>query len=126
MTKREFKKRAVGKNAFGIAAIDGTEITAYCFCRIKSWGQKNKAACPRKILWVDEFFVNPVFQREGIGAALTQYLKQTAAQLGCNSVELEVWAFNNAACDFYQKQGFSEQSRLLELPVQDLETKSDF
>lgn len=115
MNKKEFKKRAVGKDAFGIVGTDDDVLLAYCFCRVKVWGKKNKVACPRRILWIDEFFVNPAFQRQGIGAALTQHLKQTAAQLGCDCVELEVWAFNDAARDFYIKQGFSEQSRQLEL-----------
>lgn len=117
MNKKEFKKRAAGKDAFGIVGADENGILAFCFCRVKAWGLKNKAACPRRILWIDEFFVNPAFQRQGIGAALMQHLKQTAAQLGCDCVELEVWAFNDAARDFYIKQGFSEQSRLLELSV---------
>ena len=63
------------------------------------------------------FFVNPAFQRQGNGAAMTLYLRQTAVQLGCDSVKLEVWAFNDTARDFYIKQGFFEQSRLLELSV---------
>lgn len=48
---------------------------------------------------------------------MTLYLRQTAVQLGCDSVELEVWSFNDGARDFYVKQGFAEQSRLLELSV---------
>ena len=117
MNKKEFKKRAAGKDAFGIVGADENGILAFCFCRVKAWGLKNKAACPRRILWIDEFFVNPAFQRQGIGAAMTLYLRQTAVQLGCDSVELEVWSFNDGARDFYVKQGFAEQSRLLELSV---------
>ena len=117
MTKKEFKKRAVGKEAFGFVATDGASVAAYCFCRVKAWGQKNKVACPRRILWIDQFCVDSAFRSKGVGTALTQYIRKTAVQLGCNSIELEVWAFNEDARAFYTKQGFSEQSRLLELSV---------
>lgn len=58
----------------------------------------------RKIGQVEELYVDPFFQREGIGKALLNDCKIQSAGAGCQSISLWVLEENHNARTFYEKQ----------------------
>ncbi|USB32925.1 GNAT family N-acetyltransferase [Paenibacillus sp. YPG26] len=58
--------------------------------------------------------VHPSYQRQGIGRALMDGMKQHAARQGIRKLCLRVLATNGKALEFYRSCGFMEQGRLVE------------
>lgn len=52
--------------------------------------------------YVDRLYVDPAFQRQGVGAALIQFAKETHP----TGIELRTHQQNKRACAFYEKLGF--------------------
>jgi ribosomal protein S18 acetylase RimI-like enzyme len=61
---------------------------------------------PRRLAIVDSLAVKSEFRRAGIGRALMDAAHRWAAARGATSVELSVYAFNQAAIGFYQALGY--------------------
>jgi ribosomal protein S18 acetylase RimI-like enzyme len=57
------------------------------------------------------------FQKTGIGTALMQALFQVANTNGVSRLELDVWAFNTPAQDFFSKFGFNAFNHRMEVSV---------
>jgi Acetyltransferases len=68
----------------------------------------------RSYVRVTEFGVDKQHRRQGIGRALFGFIKQYAADSGFDTVELDVWEFNNGALQFYESQGFTTYRRYME------------
>ncbi len=56
-------------------------------------------------LWIDDLFVSATWRRQGIGAALVQYVATLAKARHCGRIEWTVATQNQAAIAFYQQQG---------------------
>lgn len=52
--------------------------------------------------YVDRLYVDPAFQRQGVGTALIQFAKETHP----TGLELRTHQQNKRACEFYEKLGF--------------------
>lgn len=65
--------------------------------------------------YVREFGVDDAFQHRGIGRALMDYLREESRRRGINRLELDVWAFNEKAMNFYQRQGFKPRYSYMEM-----------
>ncbi len=61
-----------------------------------------------KYLEIHEFGVDKTCRHQGIGTKLINYIKNFALQKGFNHVELDAWAFNAKAINFYKKMGFED------------------
>ena len=68
----------------------------------------------RRFLRVEEFGVDEAHRRQGIGTALFDFIKTYAAEQGFDTVELDMWEFNEGALRFYEAQGFSTYRRFME------------
>ena len=68
----------------------------------------------RRYLRVTEFGVDQQHRREKIGSALFGFIKQYAADQGFDTIELDVWEFNDGARQFYEAQGFTTYRRYME------------
>lgn len=68
----------------------------------------------RRYLRVTEFGVDEKYRRQGIGKALMDFIKQYAAENGFDTVELDVWEFNEGALRFYESVGFQTYRRYME------------
>ncbi len=71
----------------------------------------------RHFLDVDEFCVAESARRQGVGRALTDFIRNIAKSRGFSRVELNMWEFNRDALAFYEAVGFSTYRRYMELPV---------
>lgn len=72
---------------------------------------------PRKVFYIDDVCVDPTAQRLGIGRLLMESCVGLAKELGCDSVELNVWEDNASALAFYESFGMKTQRRQMELPL---------
>jgi len=65
---------------------------------------------PRRYLVVDTLGVSPDWQRLGIGRMLVEEAERWAVENGADSVELNVYAFNQGAIAFYRALGYETLS----------------
>lgn len=68
---------------------------------------------PRKYAVIDSLYVSPHARRMGIAHRLMDLAETWSKLLGCTSIELNVYAFNQAALEFYREEGFADLSRKL-------------
>lgn len=61
------------------------------------------------IMNISKFGVAEEFRHHNIGSELMNYITNTAKELGCSRLELNVYNNNTPAKNFYKKQGFSVQ-----------------
>lgn len=68
----------------------------------------------RRYLDVDEFGVDEGCCRQGVGHELMQWLRAYAREQGFGKLELNMWAFNEGALKFYEREGFVTYRRYME------------
>ena len=66
-----------------------------------------------KYCYLDDLCVDEKYRNQGIGTRLCNYIKQDAKRNGCNALRLNVWALNKEALHFYEKQGLSPLSTIM-------------
>ena len=62
---------------------------------------------------ISEIFVYEEYRRQGIATKMIAYIEEYLKAKGVYSLDLEVFAFNKEAQNFYNKEGFSEIKRYL-------------
>ena len=71
----------------------------------------------RRYIDVDEFCVDEVFHRRGVGRALIEAAKEAARRRGYDRLELNMWEFNEGALAFYEALGFETYRRYMEIKL---------
>lgn len=69
----------------------------------------------RKIYFIHDFCIDSKYRHHGIGKELFKYSKEESINLNCDSIELNVWSFNDSAIKFYESLGFKVRSQIMEL-----------
>jgi ribosomal protein S18 acetylase RimI-like enzyme len=69
----------------------------------------------RRFASIDSVLVTNEYQRKGIGVKLVEAAKAWAMDNGAESIELNVYEFNESAIAFYRHLGFSDYSRRMRL-----------
>ena len=67
-------------------------------------------ALPRTWREVDQLAVVPAHRKQGVARALVEHIAAAALAGGVPALELNTWAFNQAARDTFQRLGFIEKS----------------
>lgn len=62
----------------------------------------------RSVYFIDDIVVDKNSRHKGIGKKLYKYLLDKAKENNIDSVELNVWAFNKDAIEFYKSLGMQE------------------
>lgn len=70
--------------------------------QVAGWAAREKLDNNITDIWVD-----PVFQRQGVGAALLQHMEKEVLGLGHEDITTEVHSENVGALNFFKKAGFS-------------------
>lgn len=70
---------------------------------------------PRKFAYMNDFGIKNDFQRNGIGRALFSACVEWSRSKGAESMDLNVWEFNQKAISFYQSFGMETASRKMTL-----------
>lgn len=63
--------------------------------------------------FIDEFYIDPVYQGKGIGKQTIQFLEKSCILLNIQALHLEVARENTSAQGFYQRVGFEDHDRYL-------------
>jgi ribosomal protein S18 acetylase RimI-like enzyme len=72
---------------------------------------------PRRFAVVDDLVVRADLRRMGLGRALMAQVERWARANGATAVELNVYAFNQGAIDFYEALGYQAVSHKLSKPL---------
>lgn len=97
-----------------VAADENDEVLGYIFCILIDHSV-DSARCPNKELYIDDLCVDEKCRHEGIGDALFKKALETAKDLGCHDLTLNVWEGNDGALRFYEKHGMKIQKREMEI-----------
>lgn len=90
------------------------KIVGLLFAKQKILGVSLPVLKERKVYYIDDLVVAKNHQRKGIGTKLYNHLKNKAVQAKMDSIELNVWAFNEEAIKFYEKIGMAPKSIIME------------
>ncbi|WP_119308636.1 GNAT family N-acetyltransferase [Cohaesibacter haloalkalitolerans] len=119
----------IGGNSFDFSANDITQMEAqlHAFMMYYAAGQADPhdlltlakadgavvgfCALDCSTSYLSDLCVDPLWQRQGVGAALMEDARGKLRQVGQNHLTLEVFAQNTRACSFYRKQGLEVMER---------------
>jgi ribosomal protein S18 acetylase RimI-like enzyme len=100
-----FETRLADENViFFIAEVDEAAV-GYLMTILRPV-EENAYAFAHKRLLIDQMSVNPDYRSKGVGHALVQRALDLGRELNVDYVTLSVWAFNEEAIAFYQREGF--------------------
>ena len=98
-------------------ADDGTgAVLGYAFCIVRESAETGVLNA-RKVLYLDDLYLNEAHRGHGLGRLLMDAVKEYGAQIGADTLELNVWSFNQKAAAFYAHLGFTPQKSTLEMPL---------
>ena len=93
------------KNFFFIASEAG-EAVGYLFAEVVERPEDSMRQ-RRDWVYIHQISVKPAYQQHGHGERLIAAAKALAQERGIPTVALDVWAFNDKAHTFFERQGFS-------------------
>lgn len=67
----------------------------------------------RKVCYVSELYINEEFQGNGLGKEVLEFIIEKAKNEGYDTVELDVYSFNDSAVSFYERNGFKEYKKTM-------------
>jgi ribosomal protein S18 acetylase RimI-like enzyme len=102
-----------GEKSVFVSTNSADEVTGVLLCSFQK-RQNHPVMKDFRTLWIDEVCIAEAHRRQGYGKLLMDYAVEFARENGCSRVELNVWAFNQNAHDFYVSQGMREQRSVME------------
>lgn len=108
--ERAFAEMILAPSAFWLvadAADDGENGQPIAFLsaefreRVETW-----CAVAQRVCYLSGIAVAPQFRRRGIARALLTELQREATARGASCIDLDVWAFNAAARQAFERLGF--------------------
>jgi ribosomal protein S18 acetylase RimI-like enzyme len=87
-----------GARAVGYAMLNVVHRPANQFVKERHW------------LYIEQLGVRHEYRGQGHGSALIQAARELARELGLARIELDTWAFNTPAHEFFRRQGFQPVS----------------
>ena len=100
-----------------IAEEDG-KVLGYGFCILKVT-KNDPVLVDNTTLYIDDLCVDETCRGKHIGKAVYAYIVGYAKTLGCVSVTLNVWAFNERAMGFYESLGMKPQKIGMEMRLEE-------
>lgn len=97
-------------------ADSGSRVFGYVFCLLQQV-QGHPLLQDKKELYVDDLFVDADCRGSGAAKQLMHRAEEEARLLGCDSVTLNVWNFPSSAVGFYEKLGYTERKRCMEISL---------
>lgn len=65
-------------------------------------------SCPKKGI-ISELIVNKNYRKDGIGTKLVDFMEEYFKSIGCEYIQLDVFAYNDSAKKFYYKNGYEDR-----------------
>jgi ribosomal protein S18 acetylase RimI-like enzyme len=63
--------------------------------------------------FIDEFYIEPQYRRQGIGKRTIEFVEERARELGVNAIHLEADHGNDPAVELYRRAGYEDHARFL-------------
>lgn len=89
-------------------------VAGYAFCVIKQ-PPFTTTMKPVKTLYIDDLCVDENIRGKHVGALLFDHVRESAKELGCQYVTLNVWEGNDSARRFYDKMGMSVRETMMDI-----------
>lgn len=96
-----------------VAVDENDEVLGYAFTQLQEQPFSTNMV-QFKSLFIDDLCVDSSARSQGIGKALLNFVKQEAKRLGCYELTLNVWAGNDSAIRFYEKNGLKTKETTME------------
>ena len=112
---REFLQQ---ESAKGYLAYVGSCAVGYVLAVIRR-RPEDTFCTARTFMYVDQLSVDPSYQRRGVGRGLLEAVMRYAQESGIDDIEVETWAFNTAAQDFFGSFGFAPRAIRLRMSHQE-------
>ncbi|MFF5996106.1 GNAT family N-acetyltransferase [Lysinibacillus sp. KU-BSD001] len=100
-----------------LIATENATIVGFAIISLES-SPPFESLVPRKFAYINDFGVKTVNQRKGIGKKLFEACIAWAKEKDVQSVELNVWEFNQSAISFYESLGMKSMSRKMNLMLE--------
>lgn len=122
MYRKEFSNELANRfdfflqsNEYAVAVFDnGRAIVGFVTMK-KVTIPESPYAVERRFLLVEEIGVDEKCRRSGVGSQLMCFVKDYAKSNGFSRIQLDVWAFNECAEEFYLNQGFETYRKYMEI-----------
>lgn len=72
----------------------------------------------KKFLYIDDIMVKSSFKMNGIGKRLFNHIKEFAKNNEVESIQLNVWSFNEDAIKFYEYMGMKNRNIRMEMTIE--------
>lgn len=89
------------------------ELVGYSIVQITTT-RKIPVYVQKKLVYIDDFAVKSKYQKKGIGKLLFNHIEGHAERNGVESIQLNVWEFNEKAIKFYESMGMKTRNRTME------------
>lgn len=96
-----------------VAVDENDEVLGYAFTQLQEQPFSTNMV-QFKSLFIDDLCVDSSARSQGVGKALLDFVKQEAKRLGCYELTLNVWAGNDSAICFYEKNGLKTKETTME------------
>ena len=96
-----------------VCTDENGQVLGHCFCCVKQHVGHN-VLTDVKTLYIDDLCVDEAHRGRHIGKALYDFALDFARASGCYNVTLNVWAGNDSAKSFYERQGMTFQKYEME------------
>lgn len=94
-------------NGIILVAEKNSQIIGFAACITKLLGQEPEDDCkPHKMGRVTELYIDEKYRGQSIGSRLLEHLTEYLMNQSCFKINIEVFAPNQKALKFYQKNGF--------------------
>lgn len=93
--------------------VEEDKVLGHAFCMVEEI-KNNSNFIDTKYLFIDDICVDKDARRKNIGTKLYNFVKDYAKSIGCKSIRLNVWSFNESAYNFYKKMGMNDLETTME------------
>lgn len=96
-----------------VAVNDEDKVLGYVFTQLQEQPFSTNMV-QFKSLFIDDLCVDSAARSQGVGRALLDFVKEEGKRLGCYEITLNVWAGNDSAIRFYEKNGLKTKETTME------------
>lgn len=96
-----------------VAVDENDEVLGYAFTQLQEQPFSTNMV-QFKSLFIDDLCVDSSARSQGGGRALLDFVKEEGKRLGCYEITLNVWAGNDSAIRFYEKNGLKTKETTME------------
>lgn len=96
-----------------VAIDENDEVLGYTFTQLQEQPFSTNMI-QFKSLFIDDLCVDSAARSQGVGRALLDFVKKEGKRLGCYEITLNVWAGNDSAIRFYEKNGLKPKETTME------------